>query len=404
MQPQSQPPQQDPREPRSPYAILIAAVFTGLLLFFVYSVAEVLFLFFIAALFSLYLLAITDFLDEKLHLRRGLGIAVAMLGTLVVVTGIGFLIVPPVLSQTQDLVKTLPSLISGWAHSLQQMAARYPLLAEVIPQPAAAGEHGGQLSGVLSHVGSYFAGLFPYLFNGLHIFIDIFSVMVMGLYLALRPGLYREGLIALAPPVHRELVRDILSDLGRTLTAWIGGQLLAMCFLGVLTFIGLSILRVPYALAFSVFTGVVVMVPFFGSLLSTLLPATFVLGSGTPLHALGVVLLGVLLHILEANIVHPLIMERQVNLPPVLSVMSVLVMAKLLGAIGLLVAVPVLATVMVIVRRIYVHRLLEGKGFRRFVRDSAAEIRIPEGAARVDERAAALSIPGLLEQAGAAPR
>jgi predicted PurR-regulated permease PerM len=396
-------PAQEKREPPSPYAVLSATVFTVLLLLFVYSVAEVLFLFFIAALFSLYLRAITDFLQDRLHVRRGVGIAIAMVATLLALVGIGALIVPPVLNQTQDLVRAMPGMISRWAGRLNELATRYPLLGELMPQEEAAGG-GGQLSGVLGHVGSYFAGLFPYLFSGLHVFIDIFSVLVMGLYLALRPGLYREGLIALAPPVHRELVRDILADLGRTLTAWIGGQLLAMCFLGILTFIGLTILDVPYALAFSVFTGVVVMVPFFGSLLSTLLPATFVLGAGGGLHALGVVALGVVLHILESNLVHPLIMERQVNLPPVLSILSVLIMAKLLGAIGLLVAVPVLATVMVIVRRIYVHRLLEGKGFRRFVRDAPAEVRIPEGVARVDERAVGLSIPALLEQAGAAPR
>jgi predicted PurR-regulated permease PerM len=395
---------QEKREPISPFAVLSATVFTVLLLLFVYSVAEVLFLFFIAALFSLYLGAITDFLEERLHIRRGLGIAIAMIATLLALVGIGALIIPPVLAQTQELVKSLPHMIAGWSRRLHELSARYPLIGDMLPADDESGGASGQLSGVLSHVGGYFAGLFPYLFSGLHVFIDIFSVLVMGLYLALRPGLYREGLIALAPPVHRELVRDILADLGRTLTAWIGGQLLAMCFLGILTFIGLSVLRVPYALAFSVFTGMVVMVPFFGSLLSTLLPATFVLSSGTPLHALGVVGLGVLLHILESNLVHPLIMERQVNLPPVLSILSVLIMAKLLGAIGLLVAVPVLATVMVIVRRIYVHRLLEGKGFRRFVRDAPAEVRIPEGIARVDERAVGLSIPALLEQAGAAPR
>jgi predicted PurR-regulated permease PerM len=393
---------QEKRDPPSPYAVLSATVFTILLLLFVYSVAEVLFLFFIAALFSLYLRAITDFLEERLKIKRGLGIAIAMVFTLLALTGIGFLIVPPVLQQTQDLVRTMPGVISHWMTRFQELSARYPLLAEMMPKPEEGAAGGGQLSGVLGHVGSYFTGLFPYLFSGLHVFIDIFSVLVMGLYLALRPGLYREGLIALAPPVHRELVRDILADLGRTLTAWIGGQLLAMCFLGVLTFIGLTILDVPYALAFSVFTGVVVMVPFFGSLLSTLLPATFVLGSGTPLHALGVVGLGVVLHILESNLVHPLIMERQVNLPPVLSILSVLIMAKLLGAIGLLVAVPVLATVMVIVRRIYVHRLLEGKGFRRFVRDAPTEIRVPEGVLRVDP--ALVSIPAILEEAGAAPR
>ncbi|HEU0054041.1 MAG TPA: hypothetical protein VFQ39_12735, partial [Longimicrobium sp.] len=94
--------------------------------------------------------------------------------------------------------------------------------------------------------------------------------------------------------------------------------------------------------------------------------------------------------------------ERRVHIPPVLSILSVLIMAELLGVIGLLVAVPVLASLMVIIRRIYVHRLLEGKGFRRFVRDAPTEIRIPESAARVD--LAAVSIPAILEEAGVAPR
>ena len=56
-------------------------------------------------------------------------------------------------------------------------------------------------------------------------------------------------------------------------------------------------------------------------------------------------------------------------MPPVLSIRSVLVMAELLGPIGLLVAVPTLATVMVVVRRIYVERILEGRGFRRRLRE-----------------------------------
>ena len=95
-------------------------------------------------------------------------------------------------------------------------------------------------------------------------------------------------------------------------------------------------------------------------------------------------------------------MERRVHLPPVLSILSVLIMADLLGPVGLLVAVPVLASVMVVTRRIYVHRLLEGKGFRRFVRDTPSEIRLPEGTLRLD--AAGVSIPAALEEAGSAPR
>jgi predicted PurR-regulated permease PerM len=390
-----------PREqthPRSPYGVLIAAIFAVLVLLFVYSVAEVLLLLFLAALFALYLGAITDFLEDRFRVPRPAGLLAAFLFTALLATGIGMLIVPPVMQQTQALLQALPTQIAVWVEGLQALVARYPLVAAVLPPE----ELNRQLSELATRAGGYFAGLFPYVVDTLHALINVISVLVMGIYMALRPEVYREGVISLAPPVHRELVRDILADLGRSLRAWIGGQILAMFFLGVLTWIGLEILNVPFALAFGVFTGVVVMVPFFGTLVSTLLPALFVLSTGGVVHALLVILLGVLLHVVEANVVHPLIMERRVHLPPVLSILSVLVMAELLGVIGLLVAVPVLATTMVIVRRIYVHRLLEGKGFRRFVRDAPAEVRIPEGVARVEP--GHISIPAILEEAGAAPR
>ena len=391
-------PRNDASSGRSPFAVLIAAVFAVLLLLFMYSVAEVLLLLFIAALFALYLGAVTDFLEERLRVPRVVGVMAAMLLTILLATGVGMLVIPPVAQQTQALVTALPAQITVWVDGLRELAEDYPLVAAVLP-PERLSE---QLSGLAQSAGQFAAGLFPVVFDTLHFLINFVSVLVMGIYMALRPEVYREGIVSLSPPVHRELVRDILADLGRSLRAWIGGQMLAMVFLGVLTWIGLEILRVPFALAFGVFTGVVVIVPFFGSLVSTLLPALFVLGSGGVVHALLVVLLGVVIHIIEANLVHPLIMERRVHLPPVLSILSVLIMAELLGAVGLLVAVPVLASVMVITRRIYVHRLLEGKGFRRFVRDAPAEVRVPEAALRPG--AAAVSIPAILEEAGAAPR
>ncbi|HEX2189243.1 MAG TPA: AI-2E family transporter, partial [Longimicrobiaceae bacterium] len=350
------------------------------------------------ALFALYLGAIVDYLQERHRVPRVLGLLVALVVTAIGVTAVGWLVLPPVARQTQALITALPGLIQVWMASLRALTQEYPLLAAIIP-PERLSE---QLSGLAQNAGQAAAGLFPVVFDTLHVLINFVSVLVMGIYMALRPEVYREGIVSLAPPVHRELVRDILADLARSLRAWIGGQMLAMVFLGVLTWIGLEILDVPFSLAFGVFTGVVVMVPFFGTLVSTLLPALFVLGSGGIVHALLVVLLGVVIHLIEANFVHPLIMERRVHLPPVLSILSVLIMAELLGPVGLLVAVPVLATVMVITRRLYVHRLLEGKGFRRFVRDAPSEIRLPEGALRVD--AAGVSIPAVLEEAGSAPR
>jgi len=387
-------PPRHPTDRPSPYSVLIATIFAILLLLFVYSVADVLLMVFVAALFSLYLGGIADFLQARFNMPRGLGLAIAMLITIAVVAGVGFLVVPPVLGQTQDLISTLPRQITAWTASLRELVARYPVLQQVIHPD----EVQRQLAGLATHASS----VVPAVLNFLHGFIDLSAILVMGIYLASRPELYREGIIALAPPVHRELVRDILADLKRSLRAWIGGQMIAMVTLGFLTWMGLVALKVPFALAFGVFTGAAVLVPFFGSLLSTLLPALMVVGSGGLGQALLVVLLGMVIHVIEGNIIHPIVMERRVHLPPVLSITSVLVMGELLGLIGLLVAVPVLATTIVIVRRIYVHRLLEGKGFRRFVRDAPTEIRLPEGVLRVDPTL--VSIPGILEEAGAAPR
>lgn len=379
-----------------PYAILIATVFTILLLLFLYSIAEILLLLFIAILFSVYLSAITDSLQRRLGVPRPLGLGLGLLVTFVGVFLIGYMIVPPLLAQTQSIMQTMPRLMQGWERDLIALSRNEPFIGQLLGdlQP---GE--SYVANIAGEVSGYFRGLVPYIFSGAGFLIELISVLVMGIYFALRPGVYREGFILLFPPVHRDLVRDILSDLGRTLRAWIVGQILAMLVLGALTWVGLVLLRVPYALAFGVFTGAVAIVPFFGTLVSTIIPALFVLGeTGGMVHALLVALLGVVVHLIEANFIAPMIMERQVHLPPVLSILSVLIMAHLLHLIGLLVAVPVLCVVMVLARRVYVHRVLEGKGFRRAIRDRPIEIRLPgEGSVLVHPGGMEQSVPALLE-------
>ena len=178
-------------------------------------------------------------------------------------------------------------------------------------------------------------------------------------------------------PQHRLTAAHILEDTAQTLRAWVGGQLLAMVVLGTLTTIGLLILGAPYWLAFGVFAGVAAIVPFFGTLLSTVLPALFVVGEGDWLRVVAVLLLGVVVHVIEANVVGPLIMERKVALPPVLTIASVLVMGTLLGIVGLVVAVPILATVIVFVRHVVHGEIYGDVGLQSAVLRHTDEFRIP---------------------------
>jgi predicted PurR-regulated permease PerM len=130
------------------------------------------------------------------------------------------------------------------------------------------------------------------------------------------------------------------------------GQIIAMVVLAALTTLGLWILGVPYFLAFGIFAGVAAIVPFFGTLFSTLIPALYALGvAGFP-KAIAVTLLGIGVHLIEANFVAPIVMERKVNLPPVITIAGVLLIGKLFGLAGLIVAVPILAFVMVLIRHV----------------------------------------------------
>ena len=352
---------------------LTAVVLTILLLWLFGSAAGIFLLLFIAVLISLYLSAVTDLIQRHTGMPR-LGAFWITVGiTILAIAALFWMLVPPVVEQTQSLIRVLPETIVKWEAGLERFIARVPALQSVI-EP---GEH-RVLNAVYEQVAGYFNNVLPKLASILHGAINIFAVAVMALYMALHPGLYRERLIVLFPPVHRDLVRNVFSDLGRMLRAWLVGQIIAMLLLAVLTAIGLYLLRVPYWLTFGVFTGLAAIVPFFGSLVSTILPAMFVInGPGGMPHALGVVALGVGVHIFEANVVLPKIMHKQVDLPPVLTVMAVLLMGKLLGPVGLLVAVPVVVVVDVVVRRILINRLYQGQGFRRSTRDSALVMRVP---------------------------
>ena len=330
-------------------------------------------LLFIAVILSLYLGAVTDFLRTRGRVPERLAFFLAVVGTVVALGGLIGLLVPPVVEQTRSLIEVLPAYITKWEQGIDKFAARFPAMRGVWTP----GQH-QVLQAVYERVSSTAGDVVPKVFSIVTVLIDVFAVIVMSIYLALQPGVYREWLIALFPPVHRDLVRDVLRDLADTLRSYIVAQLTAMAVLAALTAAGLYFLNVPYWLTFGLFTGLVAIIPFFGTLLSTVIPALFVLsGPGGGTRALWVIALGVVVHLIEGNLVAPLVMSKKIELPPVLTIMSVLVIGKLLGPLGLVIAVPTLAATMVIVRRILINRIYEGKGFRKSTRDRIFVLRVP---------------------------
>lgn len=326
-------------------ALFVAA----LVVWFILRVADVLLLMLLAVLAAVYFSAITDQLENRFRMPRWAGLLCAVLGTIAVVLGIGALVVPPVIDQTQALLSGLPQTLTDIQNVIARWAGKY----DVLRRTGLSDPQSGIIARVIDDAAEFLRGsLLPYLRAGGKLFIEGASVLVMALYLARQPRLYLDGVLSLVSPRYRAVGARIIEDAVATLRAWVVGQLLAMTMLTIFTAIGLWILRVPYWLAFGLFTGLIAIVPFFGSLVSTLLPALFVLGTGDWMQALAVVGWGVAVHVVEANFITPLIMQRRVALPPALTIASVLIMATLLGPIGLVVAVPMLALTLVLLRHI----------------------------------------------------
>ena len=313
---------------------------------------DVLLVVFLAVILAIYLDALADLLERR-GVPRSIGLAVGIAASLGALVGTVFLIAPPVTEQVQDLLTNLPQYLTSLDANITAFVRSIP----VLRRGATPGADGvpGYLASALGEILGFLRGAaVPYLKGGVEVLIEGVSVLVMSVYLARHPATYADGVIALVPPRRRQLARATLRDLNETLRAWVLGQIVAMVLLAALTTLGLWALGMPYFLAFGVFAGVAAIVPFFGVLLSTVVPALFALGAFGVTKALLVAALGVVVHLIEANFVAPVVMERQVNLPPVVTIAGVLLIGKLFGLGGLIIAVPILALVMILIRHVLI--------------------------------------------------
>ena len=168
----------------------------------------------LGVLISLYLRALADWIQQRLRAPERIAFLAAVLGTVGALVLLAWVLVPPVIDQTRQLFLALPRFIASWETGIDQIADRMPGLRDLV---GPSGDHRtlkaayDQLSGMLGSIPTR-------LFELVHVAINIFAIGVMGIYLALHPALYREWLIALFPPIHRDLVRDVLGDCADSLS------------------------------------------------------------------------------------------------------------------------------------------------------------------------------------------
>lgn len=312
----------------------------GILIFviFLFLIRDVLVILTISFILAAALEPVVDKLQKKLKFPRWLG-ALSIYALFLAILYVLIMIVAPILSeQVKTLIENkdtyindIRSMISSWPQGYQDQING---LISNIPAEI----QDWQIGGISHRVSGVFSGISSFV-----------AILVISVYvLSLKNGM-QQTVSAFVPEKRRKLFIKIFSDITRKLSLWFRGQLVLSFSVGLTTFIGLSIMRVPYALVLAIIAAFTELIPMVGPVLGAI-PAVIIALFISPVMALIVGIFYVFVQQLENHILVPQVMKKAVGLNPVIIISAMLIGAKLLGILGVILAVPVASSISVILK------------------------------------------------------
>ena len=243
--------------------------------------------------------------------------------------GILFFVIPPLIAQTREFLTNLPIYVSWVTGTFGNTS---------IP-----GVYIDSIIGILlSKLDSALSNILTVALNAFSLFVTFITVAVFSFYLLLERESIKRNIHIFFPHLPQQRVYSLSYKIEEKLGAWVRGQALLMVIIGVTTYIGLTILGVEFALPLAVIAGLLEIVPIIGPIVSVI-PAVLVAFIQSPILAVGVVALYLLIQQLENTIIVPKLMEKAVGLSPLLIIFALLVGGSLFGLLGAIIAVPAAA-------------------------------------------------------------
>lgn len=344
-------PSPSPRRPDKSTLAAVVLATVGLL----WLVGDVLLVVFAGILLAVFLRGLSDILAHLSGAPAGWALAGAILSLTAALALIGWLLGADIVSQLDQLV---PRLQKFWTQ-LQDGLHRYEWGRALLAKTSAKAVAQGDAEWLARLTGGIFSNTFE-------VVASLLVIVFIGLYGAVAPHTYVEGLLQLIPGRNRGRAAEVLAAVASTLRWWLIGTFVRMLMLGVATSLGLMALGMPLALALGLIAFVFDFVPYLGAILAAT-PAMLVALTIGPAETAYVGLLYLAIHAAENYLVAPLVDQRSVRLPPALAISAQLLLGSTsLGLLGVMFATPLTAVGIVLVKMLYIEDYL---GERTAVKD-----------------------------------
>lgn len=272
----------------------------------------------------------SDFLTKK-RVPRILSVLIPYVATIAILVLLIFPLVPFFASQIQLLFSNFPKYINQVAKIFNLHVDTSNINSLFESDINAFGKN------ALTVTGKIFTGVFAFL-----------TVLVISFYLMLERHMLKDQLIVLFPKKYQQKVKDAIAQIESKLGLWLRGQLILSFTIGFATWLGLTLLGLPFALPLALLAGILEIVPTIGPIIASV-PAIIVALTISPGIAISVAVFYILLQMLENNILVPKIMQKAVGLNPIVIIIGVLIGSKFLGILGALLAVPFMAMFLIVI-------------------------------------------------------
>ena len=316
-------------------------------LLFIWYAADLLMLVFASVLVSILLRALTEFITRKTGMAHGLALILVSLGLVVLLAITTWLVAGRIGTQVAELRLQLPEAMQNVRDYLGQYEWVRNALDSLPTFNDWLARRGGTVISQLTGLASTTAG----------VVVNVLIIGVLGIYLASQPSLYSRGLKHLLPLSYRKRAGEVLGVIDDGLRRWLVGRFALMVINGALTAIGLMLLGIPLAATLGLLAGLLNFIPNIGPWIAAI-PAVLIAFLQGPQQAMYVALLYLVLQSVDGYLLTPLVDRKSVELPPVLTITAQVILGLAFGFIGVLLASPLTAVALILVKMLYIEDLL----------------------------------------------